>query len=125
MKNCILVCVTAQEGCVRLIRKGSDLARQRGAAMHVLHVSQNGKNHGEADAAILNTLYSLSREAQADMTVLYEQDVAAAIVRYANETGAGTLILGSDRTGMIARVKALLPEDTELLIEEEAASFYK
>ena len=120
MEGKILVCVTVQEGCVRQIRFGHDLALSRGAAMHVLHVSES-KNalHTLENTAVLNTLFSLAHEAEAEMSVLYEKDSAAAIARYAAQLGADTLILGPDRTGFTARLRQLLPEGIEVQNLEE------
>lgn len=111
MREKILVCVTVQEGCVRLIRHGHDLALSAGAELHVLHVSENKNVLGAPEnAAILNTLFSLAHETEAEMSILYEKDVAAAIARYAGQLNAGTLILGPDRTGLTGRLRQLLPE---------------
>ncbi len=116
MNGKILVCVTVQEGCVRLIRRGHDLALEKNAELLVLHVSDNKSLLGTPqNAAILDTLMSLAREAEAEMSILYEQDVASAIARYARQQGVQTLILGPDRSGLTSRVRALLPEDTAVL----------
>ncbi len=119
MKEKILVCVTVQEGCVGLIRSGHDLALAAGADMHVLHVSENKSMLGSPEnAAILNTLFSLAREAEAEMSILYDRDVAGAIARHAKQLGAGTLILGPNRTGLTDRVRALLPPEVRLINSE-------
>lgn len=116
---CILVCVTAQKDCARLIRRGEALARKTHAPLHVLHVSSGKGAASHPDAAmILNELFSLAHEAEADMNILYEQDVAPAIARYARSCGAGALVLGPDRTGVPAQLRQLLPSDVQLIVEE-------
>ncbi|MBR1584054.1 MAG: universal stress protein [Clostridia bacterium] len=116
MNEKILVCVTVQQGCVRLIRAGSDLALKTGAELHVLHVSENKSLLGSGESAeILNTLMSLAREAEAEMTILQDRDVVGAIARHAGQLGAATLILGPNRTGLKERLKAVLPEGIELI----------
>ena len=98
-----------------LIREGHDLALQTGADLHVLHVSASKSLLSSPEnAAILNTLFSLAREADADMSILYDQDVPGAIARHVKQLGASVLILGPDRTGLTGRLKALLPEDITL-----------
>lgn len=115
-KHCILACVTVQKDCARLIRKGQELARSAGIPLRVLHVSPGKNMLGSPDtAAILNELFSLAHEADAEMNILYELDVAAAIARYAVEYGADTLVLGPDRSGTAGRVRALLPEDVQIV----------
>lgn len=117
---CVLVCVTVQKECGRLIEKGKALAQALGAPLQVLHVS-GGKNPlGNPDAAeALNYLFSLAHEAEGEMNILYESDVPAAIARYAGKQGAQKIIMGADRSGVMAeKLRALLPEGTELICEE-------
>ena len=40
--GCILVCVTRQVSCERLIRQGAEMAHVAGAALNILHVAPNG-----------------------------------------------------------------------------------
>ena len=109
--NCVLVCVTAQKNCAALIRKGSGLARENGVPLRVLHVSEGKSILNSPDSAsVLNELFSLAHEAEAEMNILYDQDVPAAIARYARECGASVLVLGPDRSGTAGRVRTLLPE---------------
>ena len=117
--QCVLACVTAQKDCARLIRKGSEMARENGLPLRVMHVSQDKNIFGSPDsAAILNELFSLAHEADAEMNVVYEQDVPAAIARYAGDWGALALVLGPDRSGTAGRVKRLLPEGTQITVVE-------
>ena len=105
--QCVLACVTAQKDCARLIRQGSAIAKEARVPLRVLHVSQSDAPDA---AAILDELFSLAHECKADMDILYETNVAAAIARYAKESGAVALVLGPDRTGTAGRVQKLLPE---------------
>ncbi len=117
--RCVLACVTVQKDCARLIRRGSALAKENGAPLRVLHVSQGKNMLSGADAAsILNELFSLAHEADAEMNVIYEQDVPAAIVRCAGEWNAAILVLGPDRSGTAGRVKRLLPEGIQVAVVE-------
>ena len=116
IKNCVLVCVTVQKDCARLIREGQRAAAETKAPLRVLHVSQGRNVLGSPDSAgILNELFSLAHEAEAEMNILYEQDVPAAIVRYARECGASILVLGPDKSGNAGKVRALLPEDVQII----------
>ena len=110
-KACILVCVTVQKECERLIRRGSDDARAHHLPLHIIHVN-TGKNYylGNPDAAeALNHLYALARETDAEMNILYNSDVLDAIVTYAKENGARELILGTDRSGFVQQLSLLMP----------------
>ncbi len=117
--QCVLACVTVQKDCARLIRQGSAIAREKGVPLRVLHVSQGKNLLGSPDAAgILNELFSLAHEAEAEMNIVYEQDVAAAIARCAVEWGAAALVLGPDRSGTAGRVKRLVPEEIQIVMME-------
>ena len=115
--QCVLACVTVQKDCARLIRRGSEMARESGMPLRVLHVSQGKNILGSPDtAAILNELFSLAREADAEMNVAYEHDVPAAIVRLAVEWNASVLVLGPDLSGTASRVRRMLPEEIQVII---------
>ncbi len=117
--QCVLACVTAQKNCARLIRQAQALAKEADMPLRVLHVSQSGAPLGSADSAsILNELFSLAHECSAEMTVLAEANVAAAIARFARESDAAVLVLGPDRSGTAGRVKRLLPEDARIVALE-------
>jgi len=113
-KPCVLACVTMQKDCVRLIRRGREIADETGAELRVLHVSVR-KSQPQEDAAILNELFSLAHEADAEMNILYEENVPSAIARYARESGAAVLVLGPDRSGTAGRVRALLPDTMKIV----------
>ena len=82
-QTCVLVCVTAQKDCARLIRRGREIAGEKGTGLKV--------------------------------NVLYEENVPAAIARYAGECGADTLVLGPDRSGNAGRVRLLLGDGAEIV----------
>lgn len=114
--NCILVCVTVQKDCERLIRRGQALALEENIPLRVLHVSQGKNALGSPDSAgILNELFSLAHEVNAEMNILYASDVPAAIARYAGECGASILVLGPDRSGNAGKVQSLMPKDTRIV----------
>lgn len=117
--QCVLACVTAQKDCARLIRRGSVLARESGEPLRVLHVREGRNMPGGSETGdILNELFSLAHEAEAEMTMVCERDVPAAIVRCAGEWGAETLVLGRDMSGTASRVRQLLPPEIQMEIVE-------
>lgn len=115
---CVLVCVTVQRDCGRLIHLGNELSQKMGIPLHVLHVSAGKSLLGNADAAgALNYLFSLAHEVEAEMKILYEADSIAAIARYAAAHHAVALIMGPDKSGFAMRLRAQLPEKTQLITE--------
>lgn len=115
-ESCVLVCVTGQRGCDRLIRRGRELAQETGLPLHVLHVCSGKTMLGSPDVSeALNYLYGLAREADAEMDILYSQDVADTLCAYARKHGAKRIVLGitaskHPETDMPAALKLLLPD---------------
>lgn len=116
---CILVCVTVQKDCGRLIALGKKEAEALFLPLKVLHVSQGKGFLGNPDAAeAMNYLYSLARQAGAEMTIKYNKNVPGTIARYAAAHGANAVIIGQDRSGFSLLLSALLPKGTRLIHAE-------
>ena len=109
MESTVLVCVTVQKECERLILAGKRLADNGKIGLQVLHVMQpDAAPLGNPDAQeALNALYALSRKAGAEMTLLYNADVRAAIVDFAHQVNAVCVVVGSDKQGNWAMAEAL------------------
>lgn len=115
--GCILVCVTRQVSCERLIRQGAEMAHVAGAALNILHVAPNGTallgNPSEGEA--LDFLFTTAKQHGADLSVLRSDNVPDAIARIAREQKARAIVLGESRQnskedgGIIWQLRALLP----------------
>ena len=114
-ENAVLVCVTEQFECARLIRKGRELADRSGARLLVLHVrTRKNSLMGNPDiSAALNQLYADAREADAEMEIISSPEVEKTICGYARSQRASEIVVGlspSDvRPSMGERLSALLP----------------
>ena len=114
--NKILVCITDQPQCARLIQKGRELADASSARLSVLHVRTRQKTlMGNPDiSAALNQLYATAREADAEMEIISSSEVEKTIAEYARVQQVTTIVIGiSPRDGrppMKARLEVLLPD---------------
>lgn len=92
----VLVCVTDQTSCGRLIRYGRQRADETGSLLRVLHVRTREKTMmGNPDiTSALNDLYSQAREAEAEMEIVSSQDVEGTIADYARKCRASLVVLG-------------------------------
>ena len=92
----VLVCVTDQMSCGRLIRYGRKRADEIGSQLRVLHVRTREKTMmGNPDiTSALNDLYSQAREAEAEMEIVSSQDVEGPIADYARKCHASLVVLG-------------------------------
>lgn len=98
-EGCVLVCVTGQKTCERLIVAGADRAEKYGLALSVLHVAKPGSGLlGNPDeGAALEYLYRIASENNADMAVVRSADVTGAICKQAAKQSAKVIVIGSSR----------------------------
>ncbi|MGI6113991.1 MAG: universal stress protein UspA [Mahellales bacterium] len=95
-KNRVMVCVTRQRNCERLIRLGKDIADKEEGQLFVVHAAKVGEtflgNPDEGEA--LDYLFSISKNVGADMTVLRSQNVVDTLVSFAKDTKITVMVLG-------------------------------
>ncbi len=122
---CVLVCVTPQKSCARLIEAGARIAKESNIALIVLSVfaQKDGMN---ADTAALENLYERARIADAQMSVYFNDnpDIVAAVV--AKRENAKNLVTGFPRensSGFIARIHELLPGLPITMVDDDANEY--
>jgi K+-sensing histidine kinase KdpD len=120
----IMVLVTLQRLCARLIRCGADMALKLRRPLKVVHVAEgNGSPGGERGirADVLNELYALANEAGAEMCVLTADTAVTAMAEYAREHNAGRILMGAgERAQKIAgALRELLPGVQVMIVEAE------
>ena len=92
----ILVCVTGQKSCERLIRRGAELAKEAGVILNVLHVVRtDGSVLGFVnEPEALEYLLRVSVENGASMYVRRSDDVASSIEYAARNENASVIVAG-------------------------------
>ena len=122
----VLVCVTGQKTCERLIAEGDRLAKELGAELSVVHVARQGAGllgGNVAEAEALEYLFRISTEHGADMAFIRSDEVVPTLVRHANRTHASMMVLGSSRRGgrdITQELKNHLPEmEFQIVYTEE------
>lgn len=98
----ILVCITQQKTCERLIRNAAELRDESKGNLFVIHVVKNDlkflDNAREGEA--LEYLFGISKSAGANLSVLKSDEVASTIATFADDNKIDCIILGgspSDR----------------------------
>ena len=92
----ILVCVTQQKTCERLIRKAANLRDDIKGELFVIHVAKNAWNfldnikEGEA----LDYLFRISKSVGADLSVLKSDDIVETIVTFVREKKISYIVMG-------------------------------
>jgi K+-sensing histidine kinase KdpD len=97
----IMICVTRQRTCERLIQKGRELIFESGGELYVVHAIRTGENYlgNPNEAEALEYLFRVSKEAGAEMNVLRTKNVLKTLVDFAKSQKITTLILGSAPEG--------------------------
>lgn len=115
--NNIMVCVTQQKTCERLIKKGDMLKNKVKGELFVIHVAKEGTNFlgNSKDSDAIEYLYDISKEAGADMTVIRSNDIVETLASFSKTKGIGHAILGEAPTdgqerGIIYMLQSRLPE---------------
>lgn len=116
--GCVLVCVTRQVSCERLIRRGADIARQTGQALNIVHVAATGAsllgNPSESEA--LDFLFTSAKQHGADLSVLRSDNVLETLERISREYKATSIVLGESKQNIkeddsiIWRLRTALPD---------------
>ncbi len=98
----IMVCVTSQRSCDRLMARGAELASQaENARLHVVHCVETGRNFMNAayESDAIEYLFTAAQLAGADLSLLRAENVDDALVNYALEHDADIIILGEGSPG--------------------------
>lgn len=118
---CIMVCVTRQKTCERLICHGAALA-DGSTRLEVVHAVKTDAlflgNESEGEA--LEYLFAVSRQYGADMTLLRTEDVLLALVNHAREQNAVMVVLGEPAaTDIATQMRLHLPGVEIIAVQSE------
>jgi len=119
----ILVCVTQQKTCERLIHEANKLAIEYNGELHVINVVKNNWNFLDSskESEALEYLFSISKNIGASLSVLKSDDIVGAIAQYADENIIDCIILGKSPNEnseklFVKQLKNLLKNDVEIKI---------
>ena len=98
----ILVCITQQKTCERLIRNAAELRDEYKGNLFVIHVVKNNLNFldNAKEGEALEYLFGISKSVGANLSVLKSDEIALTIATFAEENKVDCIILGgspSDR----------------------------
>jgi len=92
----VMVCVTGQRTCERLIRHSAAFAKTLNCPVSVVHVADDSSPFlGQGDTAgALEHLYRISSHFGADMTILRSTDVIGTLADFAKKNHISHIVLG-------------------------------
>lgn len=121
MKPSVLVCVTNQYDCDRLIRAGYEIATQKDHDLRVLCVHKPIDNVSLLSDEI-EYLYQTSKQLGADMTIAFNNNPPKATVDFARKICAKEIVTGMPDNrinGFVDTISVLLPKTTITMVTKE------
>ena len=120
-KPSVLVCVTGQYDCDRLIEAGFAQAAEHGWALHVLCV-QTPVNDLSLLSDEIEHLYRTAKELEADMTVVFHRNAPRCAADFAGRVNARRIVTGipDERpNGFVLTLHELLPRLPITIVTKE------
>lgn len=92
----VMVCVTRQKTCERLIKIGSKIVRDEKGDLFIIHVTKEGTNflNNPREGEALEYLFQIARDIGAEMTVTHSNNVMNTLVEFAKRNEITTIVLG-------------------------------
>jgi K+-sensing histidine kinase KdpD len=119
----IMVCVTQQKTCDRLIKYGRELIENELGELFIIHVAHNGYKFlgGAEDGEALDYLYEKAKEYGARLTVLKSDNALETLTAQAKKNLVDIVVIGESREGgapsnMVAKLQEQLADCAELLV---------
>ncbi|MCF6460621.1 universal stress protein [Clostridium sp. Cult3] len=96
-KTNIMVCVTQQKTCERLILNGYKLAEATKGKLYVIHVVNEKEKFLDNvdDGEALEYLFGVSKKVGADLTVLRSKDITKAMIDFAKDNQITHIVMGT------------------------------
>ncbi len=110
---CVMVCVTQQQSCARLIEAGARIAKEENIPLSVVSVFKESSGLNANDGGALENLFECSQKYNAAMNIYFNDSPALVIAVVAKKNNASTLVTGfpaEGSSGFIARIHEILPE---------------
>ncbi|WP_411676143.1 hypothetical protein [Caproicibacter sp.] len=110
-KATVLVCVTGQRDCDRLIRAGKKISDSQSIPLQVLCVQPTSSGF-DADCEELEYLRQTAKNADAEMSVYFHDDAPLMAVGYAKSVHASHIVTGMAEApvnGFVEIIHKLLP----------------
>jgi len=125
-QSCIMVCVTPQQSCYRLIEAGARIAREENLPLSVISIfkERNGLNANEG--GVLEELFQCTKKYNAKMDIFFNDSPALVVAVSAKKNNASTLVTGfpaEGSSGFIARIHEILPELPITMVDSESNEY--
>lgn len=123
---CIVVCVTPQESCTRLIEAGARIAAEEQLPLVVLSVFRESSGLNANEGGVLENLFECAKKFDARMNVYFNNSPALVVAVAAKKLGAVNLVTGfpeEGSSGFIGRVHEILPELVITMVDKDSNEY--
>ncbi len=114
----IMVCVTQQKSCERLIQRGSELAHDKHDKVYAIHiVKENWQYFGQlSEPDAMEYLYQKAKTYGAELYVFKASDIENTLSNFAKESRIDTIVMGESlesnaQQSMIRRLQKKTPKE--------------
>lgn len=117
----VVACVTSQYECDRIIETAEQLARELDCELHVLSVLMPTENYALISDQ-LEYLNRVSKDAGADMTIIFSSHAPEAAVKFVNENNAVRIVTGLHDGGhesFLVRFNRMAPEMSITMVDKD------
>ena len=109
---CVVVCVTPQDSCTRLIETGARIAAEENLPLVVMSVFRESSGLNANAGGALEKLFECARKYDAQMNIYFNNSPALVVAVASKKLGAVNLVTGfpeEGSSGFIASIHEILP----------------
>lgn len=123
---CVMVCVTQQETCSRLIEAGARIADENNLPLSVISVFRESSGMNANNGGALENLFVCAQKYGASMNVYFNDSPALVVAVAAKKNHATTLVTGfpaEGSSGFIARIHEILPDLPITMVDSQSNEY--
>ena len=123
---CVMVCVTPQQSCQRLIEAGARIAREENLPLNVISVFKESNGLNANEGGVLEELFQCAKKYDANMDIFFNDSPVLVVAVSAKKNRASTLVTGfpaEGSSGFIASIHELLPGLPITMVDSESCEY--
>lgn len=125
-RQCVMVCVTPQSACARLIAAGARVAKEKSLPLKVISVFRESNGLNANENGVLESLFEYTRKYDAAMDIYFNDSPALVVAVAAKKNNAATLVTGfpaEGSSGFIAKIHEILPDLPVTMVDEQSNEY--
>ncbi|MBQ2904352.1 MAG: hypothetical protein IJE48_08145 [Clostridia bacterium] len=123
---CVMVCVTPQESCARLIEAGARIAKEEKLPLEVISVFRQSSGLNANENNVLENLFECAKNFNASMNIFFNDSPALVVAVATKKHNATTLVTGfpaEGSSGFIARIHEIVPDLPITMVDKESNEY--